>query len=220
MGYKFADDPVSEKDSVFSQDKPVPNNDNRSLDSQQQQPKTEDDNLFQDEFGVLRSKYDKKPEEDEDYYTEEQLQRIEEKLKHDASVNQSKVEPSKAVEPQSVINVAKQNEDPPTSSEPPVVHKKKLPKPADFDDKWYQDFHGNWLNEYNKDGVEFENAGPPTSILVGRRDSPLNKNKQKVSFEKSDSSSGRSLVSGKTARERWLWAYSRIVQVGNWTQRW
>jgi len=215
MGYKFADDPVSEKDSVFSQDKPVPNNDNRSLDSQQQQPKTEDDNLFQDEFGVLRSKYDKKPEEDEDYYTEEQLQRIEEKLKHDASVNQSKVEPSKAVEPQSVINVAKQNEDPPTSSEPPVVHKKKLPKPADFDDKWYQDFHGNWLNEYNKDGVEFENAGPPTSILVGRRDSPLNKNKQKVSFEKSDSSSGRSLVSGKTARERWLWAYSRIVQERN-----
>ena len=71
-----------------------------------------------------------------------------------------------------------------------------------------------------KDGVEFENAGPPTSILVGRRDSPLNKNKQKVSFEKSDSSSGRSLVSGKTARERWLWAYSRIVQVGNWSQRW
>ena len=104
------------------------------------------------------------------------------------------------------------------------IDRRKLPKPADFDDNWYQDHAGNWLNRYNKDGVEYENDGPPTSILSGQRETQLKKTKQKVSFESdvsdrgrvtSSSSSGRVTKSGKNPGERWLWAYGRIVQVGD-----
>ena len=86
----------------------------------------------------------------------------------------------------------------------------------DFDDKWYQDPDGNWLNHYNKDGVHFEDAKPPASILSQARKEPtLNKTKQKVSFEKVEQPvKGRQTKSGRTPRERWLWAYTRIVQVG------
>ena len=99
------------------------------------------------------------------------------------------------------------------------IDRRKLPKPADFDDNWYQDHAGNWLNRYNKDGVEYENDGPPTSILSGQRETPLKKTKQKVSFESDVSSRGRVTKSGKNPGERWLWAYGRIVQVGDGAER-
>ena len=69
-------------------------------------------------------------------------------------------------------------------------------------------------NDYLKDGVEYEDAVPP-SILAASRDSPLKKVKAKVSFESSISEKSQaSSKSGKTPKERWLWAYSKIVKVG------
>ena len=157
------------------------------------------ENWYQDEFGVLRNKLDDdKLEDSDDYYTEEQLTQIEADLKKESIVNQSKTDLNKAVEPkQSVIEVSKSSDQ--ALTEPKAV------KPLVLDDQDSED-------------VDKDEAGHPASILSlsTRRDSPLTKKEQKVSFEKSDSlaSSGKSRTSGKSPRERWLWAYTRIVQVG------
>ena len=204
MGLQFADP----NDSI------VPNSKNTSS-HKSPRPKDYDEQWYQDEFGVLRNKYDEQGlqfDDEDDFYTEEQLVKIEQKLKNESKQNQSKTEPKPtAVEPkQSVISE-------PSKFEPKLEEPKSVKiKPADFDDKWYQDPDGNWLNHYNKDGVHFEDAKPPASILSqARKEPPLNKTKQKVSFEKVEQPvKGRQTKSGRTPRERWLWAYTRIVQVG------
>ena len=218
MGHFFADPGASSKSSSLTNNKVVPNKiDSNGSQKQSQKPKDYDEHWYHDEFGVLRNSYDKKDDEEEEFYTDEELAKIEieAKLKQE---NQSKSDTTDtAVEPkQSVIETPKIS-DPPVAvkdAKKEVAEKKKLPKPADFDDNWYQDHAGNWLNRYNKDGLEYENNGPPTSILSGQRDTPLKKTKQKVSFESDVTSKRRSTKSGKNPRERWLWAYGRIVQVG------
>ena len=82
MGLVFADPEASSKSSLITNNKVVPN----KQDSQKQpRPKDYDDHWYQDEFGVLRNKYDE--EDEEDFYTDEELARIEAKLKQE---NQSK----------------------------------------------------------------------------------------------------------------------------------
>ena len=218
MGLVFADPEESSKSSSLTNNKVVPNKiDSNSSQKQTPKPKDYDEHWYQDEFGVLRNSYDKKDEED-DFYTDEELAKIEAKLKQE---NQSKSDTvNTAVEPkQSVIETPKIcNSSVAIKDSKKETEQRKLPKPADFDDHWYQDHAGNWLNRYNKDGLEYENNGPPTSILSGQRDTPLKKTKQKVSFESDKSFKGRSTKSGKNPRERWLWAYGRIVQVGAFVQ--
>ena len=220
MGLVFADPEASSKSSSLTNNKVVPNKiDSNGSQKQSQKPKDYDDHWYQDEFGVMRNSYDKKDEDE--FYTDEELAKFEAeaKLKQE---NQSKSDTTDtAVEPKhSVIDTPKIS-DPPVAvkdAKKEAAEKMKLPRPADFDDNWYQDHAGNWLNRYNKDGLEYENNGPPTSILSGQKDTPLKKTKQKVSFESDVTSKRRSTKSGKNPRERWLWAYGRIVQVGAFVQ--
>ena len=220
MGLVFADPEASSKSSSLTNNKVVPNKiDSNGSQKQSQKPKDYDDHWYQDEFGVMRNSYDKKDEDE--FYTDEELAKFEAeaKLKQE---NQSKSDTTDtAVEPKhSVIDTPKIS-DPPVAvkdAKKEAAEKIKLPRPADFDDNWYQDHAGNWLNRYNKDGLEYENNGPPTSILSGQKDTPLKKTKQKVSFESDVTSKRRSTKSGKNPRERWLWAYGRIVQVGAFVQ--
>ena len=91
---------------------------------------------------------------------------------------------------------------------------KKQPRPADYDDMWYQDYDGNWFNEYDHDGIEYDDV-PPDTVTISDKETPLKKNKKNVSFEKSDGPKEKPVSkSGKSPRERWQWAFTRIVQVG------
>ena len=214
MGLQFSDPKPYSRPASLVNAKDVPKKEEVS--KAQARPTDYDQQWYQDEFGVRRNKYDDKSvEEEDDYYTEEQLVKIEEKLKNESKESQSKVDFPKAVEPKlSVIAVSKDKpKDTVTSVDNDITKKKKLPKPADFEDQWYQDYDGNWQNSYLKDGLEYEDAVPP-SILTANRDSPLKKVKQKVSFESSASEKSQS-KSGRTPKERWLWAYSKIVKVGD-----
>ena len=141
MGLQFAD-PDSRPASLVN-DKDVPKKDNVQSKTR---PKDYDQQFYQDEFGVLRNKYDDKFE-DEDCYTEEELLKIEERLRNESNVSKSKVDPSKAVEPKpTVIDTSKPREavDSSAVKNSDITKKKKLPKPADFEEHWFQDYDGNW----------------------------------------------------------------------------
>merc|ERR1712106_81466 len=71
---------------------------------------------------------------------------------------------------------------------------------------------GNWFNEYDHDGIEYDDV-PPDTVTISDKETPLKKNKKNVSFEKSDGPKEKPVSkSGKSPRERWQWAFTRIVQ--------
>merc|ERR1711915_902631 len=77
---------------------------------------------------------------------------------------------------------------------------------------WYQDYAGNWFNEYDHDGIEYED-GPSDKVPSSDKETPLKKTKKNVSFEKADTQKEKKpSKSEKSPRERWQWAFSRIVQ--------
>ena len=85
---------------------------------------------------------------------------------------------------------------------------KKLPRPADYEDQWYQASDGQWYNEYEDNGQEYEDSASDISLTESRRSVAKN-----VSFDQqSRGSAGGGRVS---PRQRWQWAYSRIRQVGD-----
>ena len=157
----------------------------------------------------------------------------------DGQSNRSKTDSKKAVElKESVINVSKiseevvskvtkevfKNNTDAVMKEPVSTHNnqstlekpKKKPRPTDYDDMWYQDYDGNWFNEYDHDGNEYDDDIPPDTVSFGDKETPLKKNKKNVSFEKSDASTKEKVSTriGRSPRERWQWAFARIVQVG------
>merc|ERR1711915_917097 len=82
---------------------------------------------------------------------------------------------------------------------------------------WYQDYAGNWFNEYDHDGIEYED-GPSDKVPLSDKETPLKKTKKNVSFEKADTQKEKKASkSEKSPRERWQWAFSRIVQVSWFT---
>ena len=128
------------------------------------------------------------------------------------------VKADKSVKP-AAVNVAVV----PPSSKPAaplasIVKTRKLPRPADYEDMWYQDGDGNWFNEYDDDGNEYEDdpladSASDISAVESR------KGGRKVSFDQqsrcSDGRGSEGWVGGRSSpRQRWQWAYSRIVQVG------
>jgi len=183
-------------------------------------------------------------EEDDSFYTEEELEKEEAKmLKEDKRVkdsesSRSKNESEKAVELKESVIVVSNISDKVVSEVKKEVFKnstdtpsiagstaslqktstgdktKKQPRPADYDDMWYQDYDGNWFNEYDHDGIEYDDV-PPDTVTISDKETPLKKNKKNVSFEKSDGPKEKPVSkSGKSPRERWQWAFTRIVQVG------
>ena len=68
-------------------------------------------------------------------------------MRNESNVSKSKVDPSKAVEPKpTVIDTSKPREavDSSAVKNSDITKKKKLPKPADFEEHWFQDYDGNW----------------------------------------------------------------------------
>ena len=199
-----------------------------------------DDYWYQDETGVWKNEYhDMGYEFEESFYTEEELEKEEAKMLQDAKresdKNKTNTESKKAVEPtESVINISNSSEkkdvtdpkkeapriavDSAVKEESKVRNSdkpKKQPRPADYDDMWYQDYAGNWFNEYDHDGIEYED-GPSDKVPSSDRETPLKKTKKNVSFEKADTQKEKKTSkSEKSPRERWQWAFSRIVQVGS-----
>lgn len=219
MGLVFADPDTSSKTSTTN-DQSVPNqkvssSDSKSDSQKQPRPKDYDDHWFQDEFGVLRNTYDERGlqfDDENEFYSEEQLVKIEEKLKNESKDIQSKVDTEKAVEhkPSVIDLLSKSNEQ--TKTE--VTNRDTIRDTKSVADKAAieKDRDGNWLENSRKDEASSE---PPPSILAGQKETPLKKTKQKVSFDTAESSKqGRQTKSGRTPKERWLWAYNRIVQVG------
>ena len=85
---------------------------------------------------------------------------------------------------------------------------KKLPRPADYEDQWYQASDGQWYNEYDDTGQEYEDSASDISVTESKRSFAKN-----VSFEQQ--SRGSAAAGGRVSpRQRWQWAYSRILQVG------
>ena len=85
---------------------------------------------------------------------------------------------------------------------------KKLPRPADYEDQWYQASDGQWYNEYEDNGQEYEDSASDISLTESRRSVEKN-----VSFDQQSRGSGGG---GRVSpRQRWQWAYSRIRQVGD-----
>ena len=102
---------------------------------------------------------------------------------------------------------------------------KKLPRPADYEDHWYQDFDGNWFNDLDGKGQEYEDDPLKDSSSVTGSDIVVPDQKRdgkNVSFDQLSRGSRASLVRepersalGRSSpKQRWQWAYSRIVQVG------
>ena len=84
---------------------------------------------------------------------------------------------------------------------------KKLPRPADYEDQWYQASDGQWYNEYDDTGQEYEDSASDISLTESKRNCAKN-----VSFDQQS----RGSVGGRVSpRQRWQWAYSRIRQVGD-----
>ena len=218
MGLVFADPDTASTSTTNDQSVPnkkVSSSDSKSDSQKQPRPKDYDDHWFQDEFGVLRNTYDERGlqfDDENEFYSEEQLVKIEEKLKNESKDIQSKVDTEKAVEQKpSVINLlSKSNEQTKTD----VTNRDTIRDTKSVADKAAieKDRDGNWLENSRKDEATSE---PPPSILAGQKETPLKKTKQKVSFDTAESSKqGRQTKSGRTPKERWLWAYNRIVQVG------
>ena len=193
-------------------------------------PADYDTRWYQDEFGVVRNEYDELLQErEETFYSDDELSKHEEILRREEQ-DQTSSKPSKAVEQnKSVIDTGKSPESqsgssistkPPAEATPakeaPAKEKKKLPKPPGYDDGWYQDHHGNWLNRLDRDDVEFEDVVPP-SVTNDKKNVSFGRETAKEPVKeavKEPVKEARQLRSGRTPRERWLWAYNKILQVG------
>ena len=191
LGYQFQGDEEKEKEKVSSESLPA----------------DYDTRWYQDEFGVVRNEYDQllAQEREEAFYSDDELSKQEEILRRE---EQEQSKPCKAVvQNESVIDPDKRQE-PVKPETAPTKEKKKLPRPQNYEQGWYQDYDGNWLNELDKEDVEYEDSVPAVSTQDSKN----------VSFgqepAKEDAREPRQLVSGRSAKERWLWAYNKILQVG------
>ena len=220
----------------------VPNNKSDLQTKKPPRPLDFDHYWYQDEVGAWRNEYHDMGyefEEDDTFYTEEELEKEEAKmLKEDKRVKESessrsKTESEKAVELKESVIVVSNISDKVVSDVKKEVFKnsadttsiagsasslldkpKKQPRPADYDDMWYQDYDGNWFNDYDHDGIDYEDM-EPESVTSSDKQTTLKKNKKNVSFEKADATKEKPVKkSGKSPRERWQWAFTRIVQVG------
>ena len=119
-----------------------------------------------------------------------------------------KVVPSEKGSTSSIIPVSStQNSSASAASKAEESAPKKLPRPADYEDQWYQGKDGQWYNEYDETGQEYEDSASDISLSESRRNCAKN-----VSF---DQTSRVSLGGRVSPRQRWQWAYTRIRQVGD-----
>jgi hypothetical protein len=201
-------------------------------------PDDYDDFWYQDDAGQWKNEYDDlgynfEDEEDDEFYTEEELAKEEAELfrEKDEKEQQQKVLPTcNSIDKKSEGDLIKSSV--PKAIMPtmqPMVEKKK---PADYEDHWFQDYDGNWYNEY--DQLEEEKAIPqmPTAnTLLSDADSQVSssaaiakKEKKTVSFDKDDIQEHivTGPVGGRTTwrnpKDRWQWAFTRIIQVGGGLQ--
>jgi len=204
-------------------------------------PDDYDDYWYQDDNGQWKNEYDDlgynfEDEDDEEFYTEEELAKEEAELfkqKDRQEQQQPKIPPK-------ISQVDKKSEEvavKPVESNKVIMPQPGPPpekkKPADYEDHWFQDFDGNWYNEY--DQLEEKTTATtttttthlPTAVsTISEADSQNSnsisaskKEKKTVSFDKEDvqeqlttSTSGRSLW--RNPKDRWQWAFTRIIQVG------
>jgi hypothetical protein len=197
----------------------------------QPRPEDYDDYWYQDDSGQWKNEYDDLGynfEEEEDFYTEEELAKEEAELFRQKKDNHQPA--------QSTITQVKQT---PASDTTGSAESKDAPsqptttkeKPTDYEDHWFQDYDGNWYNEY--DQTDEDKATPPplmpavistTPEVTSQSSNSVSvaskKEKKTVSFDKEDQSEHQltSLVGGRTflqnPKDRWQWAFTRIIQVG------
>ena len=202
-------------------------------------PADYEDRYYRDEKGAWRNEYDDRGLEFDDggdFYSEKELADAEKDLfkKNGAKASENKrtvddsvkavdktkpvIEKSELVkkaEPAKEVKVVGSEsalvKDIPVSStkSKEALKPKKLPRPADYEDRWYQASDGQWYNEYDDTGQEYEDSASDISLSESKRNYAKN-----VSFDQqSRSSTGR-----LSPRQRWQWAYSRIRQVGVWVR--
>ena len=118
----------------------------------------------------------------------------------------------------------------PVTPEAPKKKEKLPPRPADYDYYWYQDEDGSWRNEYDDQGYEF--ADDEYDLEEAEE---ITKQQSEDDRVKAEAERGSSLTGLETipeqydeygqlilsdaqyrkhlARERWHWAFTKIVQV-------
>lgn len=211
----------------------------------QPRPDDFDDFWYQDDDGAWKNEYtDMGYEfaEDDDFYTEEELKKEEEKLFKKPEilpaaepVVEPSIKPTEAVviaekiipkpqestvlQPEPVNDlVASTIEERKVSETTPKASRKERKKPADYEDMWYQDYDGNWYNEYDEmeddedPAPETESAPEPASSVT---DTPQSRRGKSVSFDKDDVvPMAMRERNYQNPRDRWQWAFTKILQVG------
>ena len=185
----------------------------------QPRPDDFDDMWYQDDDGSWRNDYtDMGYEfaEDEDFYSEDELKQEEEKLFEEVKVKTDELpkedtlkkdpllssiepfQPIQQVEP-TVINdlkVTSVGGDHRSIETTPQVPRKKRQQPADYEDRWLQDYLGNWYNEYDQE----EMSSPSKAINFDKEEGVPMMPRKRVY---------------QNPRDRWQWAFTKILQVGD-----
>ena len=198
----------------------------------QPRPEDYDDFWYQDDDGQWKNEYDDlgytfEEDEEEEFYTEEELAKEEAKL----FMQKSDDQPQHQTQPK--INQTDKKAEESVSAIIPLETKAYVPivqaeaekkKPADYEDHWFQDYDGNWYNEY--DHLEEEKTMPPATAAapmvdpVASVEAATKKEKKTVSFDKEDTEHQLAATMGsrplcRNPKDRWQWAFTRIVQVGD-----
>ena len=151
---------------------------------------------YQDEFGVLMCQ----EETEEEFYSDDELNQHEAALKREQTEASSK--PSKAVtveQNKSVIDRSKSSDKPHTKLETPPVSSNLPAKPVETAPAPAPAPAGAAAQQEN------QKASRPGEVVENQAQPPP------------PVKEARSLVSGSSAKERWLWAYTKILQVGETT---
>jgi hypothetical protein len=175
-----------------------------------------DDYWYQDDDGSWKNEYtDQGYEfaEDDEFYSEEELKKAEDDMKKERRVSGN----LQAAKPMN--NIVASLKDPRSGKS---ASKAEKIAPADYEEGWYQDYDGNWYNEY--DDMEGEEAA--TESLDSTRESSVVASLQGTPKGRKESS-GSSFDRGELAapglqlrerlrqnpKDRWQWAFTKIVQV-------
>lgn len=232
LGYKFADDEILSVEVSGATRGPASLGEEESFYSEKELADAEKDLFKSDQTMASSSLSDQRANENNRTVTKitDSVKAVETKKPViDKSAVVKSIEPAKEAVKQPTLGSAPSKVPAPSDpggaavGPPPISDlskskpaSKKLPRPADYEDRWYMDFKGNWINEYDESGQEYEDdplRDSTSDISVTERRPGKN-----VSFDQQSRDSDvrepeRAPSVRPSPRQRWQWAFSRIAQV-------